>query len=74
MRVVTDAFGLAHVAARHHIQAVGFFAKPYWGGDGGAVLTEGRERDIFLADDGGWDGGGHQSIVNLHTLRRWLRG
>ena len=29
-RIIPDAFGFAHVAARHHVQLVAIFPKPYW--------------------------------------------
>ena len=48
LRIVANPFGFAHVAARHDVEPAIFFSEPHWSSDGGAVLAEGFEGNIFL--------------------------
>jgi hypothetical protein len=65
LRIITNAFGLAHVAARHHVQPVSLFPEPYGSGDGDAVFSKRGQGYVFLAANFGWDGLGHDVIVRL---------
>ena len=63
LRVVANALGLAHVAAGHDVKTGAVFSKPCRRGDLGAILTEGGERNVFPAAQGGGDCSGHARIV-----------
>src|ERR1700678_1744962 len=49
LRIVANALHLAHVAAGHHVELVGFFSKPNWRIDLCAILTERAQREVSLA-------------------------
>jgi hypothetical protein len=63
LRIIANAFGLAHFAARHHIKFIGIFSKPNRSRHLYSVLSERCERDIFLAANWSWNRLRHFHIV-----------
>lgn len=51
LRIVANTFGLAHIAARHHIKPVAFFSEPYRSRNPRAALTERNQGNVFLTAD-----------------------
>ena len=63
LRIIANALDLAHIAARHHKQPVGFLTKPHWRRHTNAALAEGDQRDVFLLADRLWNRLRHSIIV-----------
>ena len=65
MRIIANAFRLAHVASRHHIQLAAFLPKPHWSRNLGPDLTERCKRDVFLTANLRWNSSLHHGIVKV---------
>jgi len=48
MRVISNAFRLAHIAARHHIQPVAIFSEPHRSRNRRPALAKCDQRNVFL--------------------------
>jgi len=63
LRIVPDALRLSHIAPGHHIKLVRIFTEPHRRRHAHSIFAKGRERDVFLTADGGWNGLRHKKIV-----------
>ena len=69
LRIIPNALGLAHVAARHHIELVVLLAEPHGSRDCCSGLAKRGERNIFLVANLRRNLSRHRLILGLQTMK-----
>ena len=68
LRIISNALGLAHIAAGHDVKLVIVFAKPNRRSHRSAAFAKRGKRDVFLTANSCWNGVRHCFHFSLNKL------